>query len=252
MDFAPEEYGGYDPTEMGADQTMVLPVILVVDASGSMNQPPTKIGQVNDGARRVLDYLKNDFNDPKTKPMFACLKFSSKSEWVNPNNPYDEPSKFKWQDINTAGSTNFAHACEVLNTVLTTKDNGGWITGRKNCLKPVIIVMSDGGSTHEYDNDLAILKKRGWFDKAFKFGIAIGATANKAMLTAFTGKEKYVLDTDNFNDTSLAEIIKIIVQESSVVSSLDTDRGKDEHDEVAEMIEDIALNGPPGLGEETP
>lgn len=248
--------GGYDPTTEGIIANNELPVFLVVDTSGSMSDPVTgvggtKIGQVNEGARRVLEFLKNDLNDPKTKPMFACLKFASSAEWVNQQNPYDEPVKFVWQDVVASGGTSFGEACKKLREVLTTKDKQGWLAGRKSCLKPVIVVMSDGQSG-SYSTELKTLKERGWYEKAIKFGIAIGSDADKQMLIDFTGNSEYVYDTDQFSNTSLAEIIKIIVQQSSVVSTLATADNKDAQANAAQNITDTLLNGPPGLGDETP
>ena len=242
--------GGYDPTTEGILQNNELPIFLVVDYSYSMAIPKTKIGQVNEGARRVLDFLKNDLDDPKTKPMFACLKFSDSAEWVNKQNPYAEADSFVWQDIDADAGTHFGAACVELRKVLVPKNEGGWLAGRKSCLKPVIVVMSDGQSA-PYTNELNELKKRGWFGKSMKFGIAIGSDADKQMLIDFTGNPEYVYDTDQFASKSLADIIKIIVQQSSVISvTTDTD-DNDAQDNAAQNIRDT-LNGAPGLGEEQP
>ena len=96
-----------------------------------------------------------------------------------------------------------------------------------------------------------VWKKRGWFGKALKFGIAIGSDADKKMLIDFTGNPEYVYDSDQFANKSLADIIKIIVQQSSVVSVTSSSDDDDAQDNAALVITDT-LNGVPGLGEEQP
>ena len=239
-----QKSGGYDPT--GNEEILTnfeLPIMLVVDNSYSMEGDP--IGQVNDGARRVLEFLQNDLNDSKTQPKFACLAFSDEAIWINGQNPYIDAKSYVWHDINVVAGTKFGKACEELHKILLPKNEGGWLAGRKNCLKPVIIVMSDGQS-EEYKSKLDVLKKRGWYKKAIKFGIAIGSHADKNMLVNFTGNPEYVYDTDHFKNR-ISDIIKIIVQQSSVVSTtVDTD--DDDANKIAAQNISANLNGAPGLG----
>jgi len=213
-----EPAGGNTTQIPGIVATNELPVILVIDTSGSMAEPPSKIGAVNEGVRKVLEYLTDDLvrSDPKVKPMFACLEFESGANWIF---QYQEAKDLAWTDQDAKGGTDFGDACMKLHTFLTTKEKGGSLPGRKGVLKPIIIVMSDGQS-EPYLAELEKLKERGWYSHALKFGIAIGNDADKQMLLAFTGKSESIYTTDNYA-SNLSRLLRIVVQTASVVSMTD-------------------------------
>ncbi len=195
-----------------------MAVIAIIDTSGSMGGE--KIGQVNDGMRKAVEYLC-DFNDESidVAVKVGCLTFSSGAEWLNPKKPLEDPLNFVWHDVNAGGYTDFGAACKELEKVLTVEEKGGWMKSRGG-IAPVLILMSDGIPTDAYGKALNNLKKRGWFKGALKTAIAIGHDADKDMLEQFTGNVEAIFDVTAFQD--LSKVIRKLVVTASMVQSQTT------------------------------
>ncbi|MBE0700607.1 MAG: VWA domain-containing protein [Acholeplasmataceae bacterium] len=203
-----------------------MAVITIVDTSGSMTGE--KIGQVNDGMRNAIEYLK-EFNENSidVAVKLACLTFSSGADWVNKKKPLEDPENFVWHDIHAGGYTDFGRACTELKDVLTVEEKGGWMKSRGG-IAPVLILMSDGQPTDEYHKQLADLKKRGWFKGALKTAIAIGNDADRNMLKEFTGHEEAIFDVHAFDD--LSKVIRKLVVTASMVQSQTTSMSSEQGD----------------------
>lgn len=200
----------------GLAQTEII-VIPIIDVSGSMSGE--RIGAVNDAMREVPGQLL-DINDDSLEAelLIAPMEFSSGARWFNLTG--NKPSKvdsFRWIDMKASGLTDLGAAFKLLNEKLTTEEKGGWMKGRGGAA-PVIILISDGGPTDDYQKELAQLKKRGWFRAALKFAVAV-SEADKSVLAEFTGNSEAVIDTEVIRK-DLASIIKtVVVSASRTVSS---------------------------------
>ena len=121
---------------------------------------------------------------------------------------------------------------------------------------PIIILISDGGPTDDYEKELNELKKRGGFRAATKFAVAVGADADKDVLTKFAGFSEAVIDTEVVR-LRLSTIIKKVVvtasktrsQSVSTAGNVDTtqkvvtENGPDANDDDAkEVIENVTAS----------
>jgi len=67
----------------------------------------------------------------------------------------------------------------------------------RRAIPPLVVLLSDGAPTDEFDGPLAALDSLGWAQKAQRFAIAIGRDADPEVLTKFTGDAAKVLDANN-------------------------------------------------------
>ncbi len=200
--------------DVAQSEVIVIPII---DVSGSMSGE--RIGKVNDAMASVPAQL-TEINDEsvESKLLIAPMEFSSGARWFSLNNGKPaEVESFRWIDMKAAGLTDLGAAFKLLNEKLTVTEKGGWMNGRGGAA-PVLILISDGGPTDDYQKPLAELKKRGWFNAALKFAVAIDEDADKAVLAEFTGNLEAVIDTTVIRN-DLASIVKAVIVSASKTAS---------------------------------
>ena len=143
-----------------------MTLFFLIDTSTSMEG--SKIGAVNDAVENVLPMISEiSSENPDAEIRIAALEFSSGTRWI-----YDEPkpaSDFVWQDVQADGLTSMGEAFQELNGRMSA---GSFMNGP--CYAPVIILLSDGGPTDDYESGLDELKKNKWYRHAIKVAIAIG------------------------------------------------------------------------------
>ena len=67
----------------------------------------------------------------------------------------------------------------------------------RRAIPPLVVLLSDGEPTDDFEGPLAALDSLGWAQKAQRFAIAIGRDADPEVLTKFTGDRNKVLDANN-------------------------------------------------------
>lgn len=200
----------------GVAQTEVI-VIPMIDVSGSMCGE--KIGKVNEAMAEVPSQLAEINDDAiESKLLIAPMEFSSGARWFSlKNNQPAEVESFRWIDMKANGLTDLGAAFKLLTEKLTIEEKGGWMKGRGGAA-PVIILISDGGPTDDYQSHLKVLKQRGWFNAALKFAVAVGDDADKNVLAEFTGNQEAVIETEVIR-TDLASIVKAVIVSASKTAS---------------------------------
>lgn len=201
--------GVLDDVQAVPRRTMTL--FLLADVSGSMRG--SKIGAVNDAIRNVLPIV-NDINDSNADAeiKIAALTFSNGCSWV------DEPkiaADFEWVDQTAAGGTDLGAACSELASKLS--QSHGFMKSGSGSFAPVLILLSDGGPTDDFEHGLANLKQNNWYKAAIKIAIAIGDDADLEVLAKFTGNIEMVIQVHDV--ASLKKVIKCVVVTSSQVGS---------------------------------
>ncbi|MDY6337962.1 MAG: VWA domain-containing protein [Succinivibrionaceae bacterium] len=190
-------------------RTMTL--FFLVDTSKSMEGK--KIGAVNESIQEVLPMI-NDISatNPDAEIKVAALLFSCGTSWV-----YDEPksaSDFVWQDVSAIGPTPLGEACRELNSKLS---RNGFMKTASGSYAPVIILLSDGDPSDDFESGLAKLKTNNWFKAAIKIAIAIGDDVKQETLAQFTGTSESVFPVHSID--ALRKMIRIVAVTSSQVGS---------------------------------
>jgi len=191
-------------------KTMVL--FFLIDTSGSMSG--SKIGAVNTAIDEVIPELKDvSAANADAQLKIAVLEFDNSARWLTGDEPVHIDS-FCWKYAEAGGNTALGDACIKLNNALSVKT---FMQDAVGSFAPVIILLSDGEPTDEYERSLEELKKNNWFKASIKAAVAIGNDANKDCLARFTGSLESVLEVHN--KTGLKQLIKFVSVRASQVAS---------------------------------
>lgn len=189
-----------------------LNIFLLVDTSTSMSGE--KIAAVNDAVRNVIPIINSIGEDnPDAEIKLSALTFDSVVKWVN-SQPQNA-SSVKWTDCTAQGMTAMGEACLELNRKLSHKT--GFLKSASGSYAPVVVMLSDGGPTDDFESGMNSLNQNAWFRHSTRIAIAIGNDADTGVLACFTGNPELVFRAHNID--ALRSVIKIAVITSSQVCS---------------------------------
>jgi uncharacterized protein YegL len=164
-----ENYG-----KMGARD---LHLFFLIDASDSMKYGG-KIETLNNAVREAIPHIRDVARDAEGTIRVHALTFSTGARWLVNN---VDIKHFTWENIQPKGVTDMGRSFELLADQLTTEFEN--IRG----YQPVMILLSDGLPTDDYEKGLEKLMATTWGKKAIRIAIAIGQEADMEVLQAFIG-----------------------------------------------------------------
>ena len=156
-----------------------LHFIWITDCSSSMSYDG-KIQTLNMAIKEAIPHMKKAASEnPHAKVLVRALKFSSGAQWhISQETPITD---FTWSDLSAHGVTDmgraFFMAAEQLKMLPVTERG----------LPPVLVLISDGQPTDDYESGLNDLMTQPWGIKAVRIAIAIGKDANHNVLQKFIG-----------------------------------------------------------------
>lgn len=159
--------------------TRPLHFIWIADCSDSMANDG-KIQSLNNAIRETLPHMQTVADEnPNAEVLMRALKFSSGAQWhVSQPTPVAD---FKWVDLQTDGVTDLGRALNMLAEQMRIPPMSD------RALPPVLVLMSDGFPTDDYQSGLQALLNEPWGKKAVRIAIAIGEYANTEVLQKFIG-----------------------------------------------------------------
>lgn len=176
-----------------------LEIIYVIDTSGSMSG--AKIQSVNNAMHELETALRDEARRNPTAQVYArIITFGGQSaRWhLATRTPVEQ---FNYQDINYVdGGTPMGSAFNLLCDAL----DSNHIPNRS--LRPILVLLSDGWPTDNYEGNLNRLLSLPWGKKTIKVAIAIGKDADTNLLASFTTDPTLVLNANNA--TNLKNFIK--------------------------------------------
>ena len=191
--------------ETGAKKT--LKIFVMADTSGSMSVGG-RIESLNAAMEDVVPELRDtQAANPFSEMQIQVIDFSTGAQWANVNSiPVND---FTWTARSASGVTDLGAAIELLTEALTPEKMG------RRCLPPVIILLTDGAPTDDWESKLTKLNSTGWGKRgrSTRIGIAIGQDADKETLTKFTGNMETV-----FVANTAAQLVALIRWASVEVS----------------------------------
>ncbi len=179
--------------------TRPLHFIFIADCSTSMKHSG-KIEALNQAIRDALpDMCRVADENPNAEVLVRAIAFSSGAYWINPKPvPVED---FIWQDLEASGVTDLGAAIHLLQEELQIPPMS------ERALPPVLVLISDGIPTDNYEEALEELFKLPWGIKAVKLAIGIGRGISERMLKKFINNEEIeVLKADRAE--ALTEYIK--------------------------------------------
>jgi uncharacterized protein YegL len=196
--------GIYDNVRGITRRQMVM--FFLIDTSGSMEG--TKISSVNTAIREVIPELR-DIGGADIDLKIAVMEFSTVLRWQNPAGPVSVDT-FTWSNLTADGATNLGAAFYELNSKLS---RNSFLQAPSASIAPVIMLMSDGLPSDEWENSLGVLKNNNWFKSAVKVALAIGSDADTDVLAQFTGDPAAVLTVYT------PETLRVMIKKISITSS---------------------------------
>ncbi len=153
-----------------------LHVILALDCSGSMTGD--KIASLNYAMRAAIPEMRAAADDnPETDVLIRVLRFSSRAEWhLAVPTPV---AQFEWQDVAAGGETSMGEALAMIADVMGPER----MPGRQ--LPPVLVLVSDGQPSDDFEIGLKRLFDSPYGSRALRVAIAIGSDADYEVLERF-------------------------------------------------------------------
>ena len=208
----------------------VMTLFYLVDTSGSMCG--SSIGTVNAAMEECIPMLKevaqaNDDAEIKV----AIMQFSSGCSWITPASGPVGLDDIIWNDLQAGGLTEFGTALIELDKKLSRNE---FLKSQTGAYAPVILLLSDGGPTDNWEVGLNKIKQNNWFRHAIKIAIDIKSGSDRRILAEFTGNPEAILDA---KDTAT---LKKMIHKVSVRASEFQSHSKQSSDVVTTPEEDSA------------
>jgi uncharacterized protein YegL len=154
-----------------------LHLFFLIDASDSMSYGG-KVETLNNAIREAIPHIREIAREAEGSIKVHALSFSTGARWIVKN---VDVRDFTWDNITTKGVTDMGRGFEILAEKLSSDFQG------ERGYQPVMILLSDGLPTDDYEAGLKKLKETKWGSKAIRISIAIGSETDMDVLQAFIG-----------------------------------------------------------------
>jgi uncharacterized protein YegL len=159
-----------------------LHFIWIADSSGSMGQDG-KIQALNTAIREAIPHMRKVAEDnPNAQVLVRAVKFSNGAQWhlTQPTPVAD----FAWTDLAAEGETDMGKALQLVAEQLKMPPMS------ERALPPVLVLVSDGQPTDDFEAGLKALMDEPWGKKAVRIAISIGRDADAEVLQRFIGNSE--------------------------------------------------------------
>jgi len=158
-----------------------LHFIYLCDCSGSM-AAQGKMQALNQAIRQSLPGMARVARDnPEARVLVRAVRFADRAHWhITEPTPVEQ---LQWQDLQAGGVTAMGEALELVAGQLASPPM------EERALPPVLVLISDGQPTDDFEAGLARLLRQPWALKAVRLAIAVGHDADQEVLQQFIGPE---------------------------------------------------------------
>ena len=157
--------------------TRPLHFIWIADCSGSM-AVDGKIQSLNTAIKEAIPSMQDVADEnPNAQVLVRAVRFSDGAQW-HVSQPTDI-ADFKWEALTAGGVTAMGRALSIVADQLKIPP----MTDR--ALPPVLVLISDGQPTDDFNGGLQALMNEPWGRKAVRIAIAIGEDADQEVLKRF-------------------------------------------------------------------
>ena len=183
----------------GALASRPLHFFWIADCSGSMGIDG-KIQALNNAIREAIPHMQQvAAENPNAQVLVRAVAFANGARWH-----LSQPvpiSDFRWKDLKSGGVTDMGKALVLVADQLDPE------IMPTRALPPVLVLISDGQPTDDFDGGLTDLMDQPWGKKAVRIAIAIGEDADHSVLQKFIGPPELTPLQANNADT-LVKYIK--------------------------------------------
>jgi uncharacterized protein YegL len=164
----------FDPKKFTAPTAKPLPVVLLLDVSGSMCGD--KINNLNKAVEDMLHTFAQE-EKMETEIHVSVITFGGQVEL---HLPYTKASQVHWQRLQADGSTPMGTAFKKAKAMIEDKE-----TTPSRAYRPTIVLVSDGQPTDSWEKPLEDFISEGRSSKCDRMAMAIGRDANEKVLKRF-------------------------------------------------------------------
>ncbi len=160
--------------------TRPLHFIWIADCSGSMSIDG-KIQALNNAIREAIPHMRRVADEnPNATVLVRAVAFDDQARWhISAPTP---AGQFQWKDLSAdQGVTMMGEALRLIAEQMRTPPM------EQRALPPVLVLISDGQPTDDFDRGLKALLDEPWGRKAVRLAIAIGEDAQHEPLQQFIG-----------------------------------------------------------------
>jgi uncharacterized protein YegL len=137
-----------------------------------------KIQALNNAIREAIPHMQGVADEnPNAEVLVRAIKFSSGATWhISQPTPVKD---FKWSDLTADGVTDMGKALSMVADQMKIPPMSD------RALPPVLVLISDGQPTDNFEGGLKDLMDQPWGKKAVRIAIAIGDDVDQVVLQKF-------------------------------------------------------------------
>lgn len=182
----------FDPSKFKAPKVKKLPVILLLDVSGSMSGE--KIETLYDS---VTDMLQAFAAARRREKMIdvAIITFGAEVSLHTPYTPVDELRNTGVSRFNADGMTPMGTALQMAKEMIEDK-----AVTPSHIYRPAVVLVSDGAPNDDWQLPLENFIHDGRSAKCQRFAVAIGSDANRDILRRFCGGDDTLFYAEHASD----------------------------------------------------
>lgn len=143
-------------------------------------QADGKIQALNNAIKEAVPHMVRAADEnPNAQVLVRALRFSDGAQWhVAEPTPVAD---FRWNDLSAAGLTDMGRALAMIADQLRMPPMS------ERALPPVLVLISDGQPTDDFEGGLKMLLDVPWGRRAVRIAIAIGDDTDSETLRKFVG-----------------------------------------------------------------
>ncbi|WP_406042465.1 vWA domain-containing protein [Succinimonas sp.] len=228
----------FDPTKFKAPKAKKLPVILLLDVSGSMADNH-KIETLYDSVTTMLRTFVEAHVKEKTIDV-AIITFGDEVLLHTPYTPARDLQKAGVNQFRAYGCTPMGTALKMAKEMIDDKE-----TTPTGNYRPAVVLVSDGQPNDSWEQPLDDFIREGRSAKCQRFAVAIGADADRNILRKFCGSDETLFYAersadliDAFKQISMSVSIRLASPDSKQEptpsgAGFDNNKNQDDNDDYA-------------------
>lgn len=199
----------FDPNKFTAPAAKPLPVVLLLDVSGSMHG--SKIENLNEAVKDMLGTFCDTENN-ETEIHVAIITFGAE---VKLHQALTSSSNIAWRDLSASGGTPLGTALKMAKAMIEDKS-----VVPSRAYRPTLVLVSDGRPTDDWKQPLEDFTKDGRSSKCDRMAMAIGADADREVLGKFVEGTKNPLFSAK-NAKELCDFFKFVTMSVTIRTGLE-------------------------------
>lgn len=175
----------FDPSKYAVAKAKPLPVVLLLDTSGSMSGggEQSKIAELEKAVQEMIKDFAHE-EQLETEIQLAVITFGNNG--VQLALPYTNASKVELQKLEASGNTPMGAALHMAKDMIEDKE-----TTPGRAYRPLVILCSDGEPNDSWEDPMDAFISSGRSSKCDRMAMAIGSDANENVL------KRFIAGTDN-------------------------------------------------------